>query len=82
MVKRNDKGDPSSLSVEYESNKTPREGYARTQPQDIPEGTEWQKLTWKIDDDQFVGTWAFHFRLNGDAKKYLIQNLTVTRLDR
>ena len=83
MVKRNEKNDPCSLSVEYESNQTPREGYQKTQPQDIPEGdTEWHKLTWKIDDSQFVGTWAYHFRLNGDAKKYLIQNLTVTRLDR
>lgn len=83
MVKRNEKGEQSSLSVEYESNGTPREGYPKTALQEIPEDTsQWHKLSWKIDDCQFVGTWAFHFRLQGDAKKYRIQSLSVTRLDR
>lgn len=83
MVKRNEKGEKISLGFEYESNKTTREGYGHVQPQEIPEDTtQWHKLTWKIDDCQFVGTWAFHFRLQGDPKKYQIQNLTVTRLDR
>ena len=83
MVKRNEKGDNSSLSVEYESNKTTREGYEKTPVQEVPEdATQWHKLTWKINDCQFVGTWAFHFRMQADAKKYRIQSLTVTRLDR
>lgn len=78
MVKRNDKGDKASISVEYESNKAIREGYAKTQPQEIPEGAGWHKLTWKINDSQFVGTWGYHFRLN--AGKILVQSITVTKL--
>jgi len=83
MVKRNEKGEKASIGFEYESNKTPREGYRNVQPQEIPEdASQWHKLTWKIDDCQFVGTWAFHFRIQADPKKYRIQSLTVTRLDR
>ncbi|HSI84339.1 MAG: hypothetical protein ACAI35_24050 [Candidatus Methylacidiphilales bacterium] len=83
MVKRADATKPISLGFEYESTKAVREGYSKVAPQVIPEDTtQWHKLTWKIDDSQFVGTWAFHFRLQGDAKKYLIHSVTVTRLDR
>jgi hypothetical protein len=83
MVKRNEKGEKASIGFEYESNKTTREGYERAPAQEIPEDTtQWHKLTWKIDDCQFVGTWAFHFRIQTDARKYRIQSLTVTRLDR
>ena len=83
MVKRNEKGEKASIGFEYESNKTPREGYTNVQPQEIPEdASQWHKLTWKINDCQFVGTWAFHFRIQADPKKYRIQSLTVTRLDR
>jgi len=85
MVKRNEKGEKVSLGFEYEYNSTKpmREGYKNVQAQEIPEDTsQWHKLTWKIDDCQFVGTWAFHFRIQADAKKYRIQSLTVTRLDR
>ena len=83
MVKRNEKGEKISLGFEYETSKTAREGYQRVEPQEIPEdSSEWHKLTWKIDDCQFIGTWAFHFRIQADAKKYRMQSLTVTRLDR
>ena len=83
LVKRNERGDKVSLGFEYESNKTLREGYERVSPQEIPEDTaQWHKLSWKIDDCQFVGTWAFHFRIQTDARKYRMQSLTVTRLDR
>ena len=83
MVKRNEHADPISLGFEYESNDTTREGYKKVQAREIPAGnSQWHKLSWKIDDCQFVGTWAFHFRIQADAKKYRIQSLTVTRLDR
>lgn len=85
MVKRNEKGEKVSLGFEYEyaAPKAMREGYKNVPPQEIPEDTtQWHKLTWKIDDCQFVGTWAFHFRIQADVKKYRIQSLTVTRLDR
>jgi len=63
MVKRTDAAVPASIGFEYESNKTPREGYEKVQPQEIPDDTtQWHKLTWRINDSQFVGTWAFHFR--------------------
>jgi len=82
-VKLKDPAHKAGLSVEYESEKTVREGYARTPNLQIPEDTsQWHDVSWKIDDSQFVGTWAFHFRLSGDPKNYLIQSLTVKRLDR
>jgi hypothetical protein len=83
MVKRNEQGEKISFGFEYESNKTTREGYEKVQAQEIPEDTsQWHKLTWKIDDCQFVATWAFNFRIQADPKKYRMQSLTVTRLDR
>lgn len=83
LVKRNENNDPIRLDIEYEHVGMLRgEDYKRTEPQDVPEGNEWHKLTWRIDDCQFTGTWAFHFRLGADPKKYRMQNLTVTRLDR
>ncbi|PTY02243.1 hypothetical protein DB346_08995 [Verrucomicrobia bacterium LW23] len=83
IVKRADAARPVTLGFEYESNKVKREGYSKVEPQEIPEDTsQWHKLSWKVDDSQFVGTWSFHFRFQGDPKQYLIHSVTVTRLDR
>ncbi len=78
VVKRNEKGDPAKLTLEYES--TTGNGYKKPEPYEIPEGKEWTNATWKIDDSQFVGTWAFNFRFN--SGKFLVQSVTVTKLDK
>jgi len=78
VVKRNEKNDPAKLTLEYES--TTGNGYKKPEPYEIPENKEWNTATWKIDDAQFVGTWAFNFRFN--AGKFLVQSVTVTKLDK
>jgi len=80
LVRRDDKNEPASLNLEYESTS----GYKKPPPFVIPDNnpdpTQWTTATWKIDDCQFVGNWAFHFRFN--TGKFLVQSVTVTRLDR
>ena len=78
VVKRNEKNDPAKLILEYES--TTGNGYKKPEPFEIPDNTQWHNATWKIDDSQFVGTWAFNFRFN--SGKFLVQSVTVTRLDK
>ena len=74
MVKRNNKNEKAALTLEYESTS----GYKKPPTFDIPEGDQWQKATWTINDCQFVGCWAFHFRFN--AGSFLVQSVTVTKL--
>ena len=75
LVKRNAKGDKASLALEYESTS----GYKKPAPFEIPEdATQWHKATWRIDDCQFVNTWAFSFRFG--QGKYALQSVTVTKL--
>lgn len=76
VVKRNEKNDPAKMNLEYES--TTGNGYKKPEPFDIPDNTQWHNATWKIDDAQFVGTWAFNFRFN--SGKFLVQSVTVTKL--
>jgi hypothetical protein len=76
LVRRNEKNAPFALTLEYESTS----GYRKADPQDIPEGDDWQTLTWKIADPQFVSSWAFDFRFNGGT--YAIKSVMVRRLDR
>lgn len=75
LVKRNaGKGKPV-LALEYESTS----GYRKPAPFDIPEdATQWHTATWRIDDCQFVNTWAFSFRFAGGP--YALQSVTVTKL--
>lgn len=76
MVKRDATNKPENLELEYESTT----GYKKMPAVAVPEGDQWQKVSWKIDDCQFVTTWTFNFRLN--AGKRLVKDVTVTRLDR
>jgi len=41
---------------------------------------KWHRPTWKIEDAQFVSQWAYNFHVNSD--KYVVQSVTVTRLDK
>lgn len=73
VVRRNDKNDPATLNLEYESTA----GYKKAEPYPVPDNTEWHTAKWRIDDAQFVSQWAFNFRLN--SGKYCIQSVTVTK---
>jgi len=74
LVRRNEKNDPSTLTLEYES----LTGYKTAVPYEIPDNTQWHKATWTIDDDQFVGTWAFNFRFNEGT--YYVQQVSVRKV--
>lgn len=74
VVKRSaGKGKPV-LALEYESTA----GYSKPAAFDIPEDSaQWHTATWKIDDCQFVNTWAFSFRFA--AGPYVLQSVTVKK---
>lgn len=77
LVKRGAKGEKAKLELEYESTI----GYRKPAAFEIPEDqTQWHTATWRLDDCQFVNTWAFSFRFN--AGKFQMQSVTVKRLDR
>jgi len=64
------------LVLEYESTSE----YKKLDPEEVPDNKEWHTITWKIDDPQFVASWAFDFRFN--AGKYCVQSVTVTKAGR
>jgi hypothetical protein len=74
LVRRDEKGDAAKLDLEYES----LTGYKKADPYEIPASDEWHEAKWRIDDDQFVGTWAFNFRFNNG--KYFVKSVTVTKV--
>jgi hypothetical protein len=76
VVRRNAQNEPAKLELEYES----ASGYKKPPAFAIPDNADWHTATWKLDDVQFVGTWAFNFRFNSGS--YYVQSVTVTRLDR
>lgn len=79
VVRRNEKNAPAKLDCEYEAIGF-YDKYKKLPAFDIPDNKEWHTAKWRIDDAQFVGTWAFNFRFNkGD---YVIQSVTVTKLDK
>jgi hypothetical protein len=76
VVRRNEKNDPAKLSLTYESTS----GYKKADPFEVPDNEKWHTATWKIEDAQFVSQWAYNFTLN--SGKYVVQSVTVTRLDK
>lgn len=76
VVRRNEKNDPARLTLTYESTA----GYKKAAPFEVPDNEKWHTATWRIDDAQFVSQWAYNFTLN--SGKYIVQSVTVTRLDR
>jgi hypothetical protein len=51
----------------------------------VPDNREWHTVRWTINDPQFVNYWGYNFALESDGNvynKYLIQSVTVTKLDR
>jgi hypothetical protein len=78
VVRRNEKNDSAKLECEYEAIGY-YDKYKKLPAFDIPDNKQWHTATWRIDDAQFVATWAFNFRLNKGS--YSIQSVTVTKLD-
>ncbi len=76
VVRRNDANDPAQIRLEYESTG----GFKKTAPYEVPDNKQWHTARWRITDSQFVGMWAFNFRL--DPGNYLIQSVTVTKIGR
>lgn len=76
VVRRNEANDPAQLVLEYESTG----GYKKAPVYEIPDNTKWHAASWKIDDAQFVAKWGFNFRFN--SGKYVIQSVTVTKLQK
>jgi hypothetical protein len=82
MVRRDAANDPAQLELDYESstyNEKSSIGDKKAAPFVIPDNTEWHKATWRIDDDQFDSAWGYNFHFN--SGNYVIQSVTVTKLD-
>ena len=82
VVRRNAANENSGFKLVYESTngfKTAGGWYT------VPDNKEWHTARWRIDDPQFVNYWGYNFSLVSDGNqynKYLIQSVTVTRLDK
>jgi len=76
VVRRNEKNEPAKLTLTYESTS----GYKKADPYEVPDNEKWHSAVWKIEDAQFVSQWAYNFTLN--SGKYVVQSVTVTRLDK
>lgn len=74
-VRRTPENKPAKLILEYESTT----GYQKPEPFVIPDNQQWHTATWRLDDPQFVGKYAFNFRFNN--AKYYIRKVTVTKLN-
>lgn len=46
----------------------------------VPDNDKWNTATWRINDAQFVGMWAYNFSIN--QGNYSVQSVTVTKLDK
>jgi hypothetical protein len=69
----------AGMSLNYES----RKGYVNGDYRNIPAGEQWQELTWRIEDANFVGQWGWNFRLNAisSPNEFLIKEVRVKKLD-
>jgi len=82
VVRRNAANENSGFKLVYESTngfKTAGGWYT------VPDNKEWHTARWRIDDPQFVNYWGYNFSLVSDGNqynRYLIQSVTVTKLDK
>jgi polysaccharide biosynthesis protein PslG len=67
----------AGMSLNYESGK----GYVDASYFNIPESDQWQELTWKIADANFVGQWGWNFRFSAIASpnEFLIREVRVRK---
>jgi len=43
------------MSIDYEF----RNGYVNSGCQNVPESSDWQQISWRVDDANFVGAWGW-----------------------
>jgi polysaccharide biosynthesis protein PslG len=70
----------AGISLDYESQK----GYTNAGYFNLPDSDQWQELTWKLKDANFVGGWGWNFRLNGIASPndFAIKEIRVKKFPR
>ncbi len=81
VVRRNEANDNAGFKLVYESTS----GYKDLGWYTVPDNKKWHTLTVKIADAQFVSMWGYNFLLNSDGNtfnKYVIQSVTVSKLDK
>lgn len=81
VVRRNAANDNAGFHLVYEST----HGFKSLGWYTVPDNKSWHAVTYRIDDDEFVGMWAYNFALDSDGHKfdkYDIQSVTVTKIDR
>jgi hypothetical protein len=82
VVRRNPANDNSGFKLIYESTS----GFKNIGGwYTVPDNKQWHTKKWRIEDPQFVNYWGFNFNLESDGNKYnkyLIQSVTVTKLEK
>ncbi|HEY5909164.1 MAG TPA: alginate lyase family protein, partial [Verrucomicrobiae bacterium] len=79
VLRRITPGGNPGFNLKYES-ATGRKGIGWNS---VPGDGKWHTLTWNIADDEFVGTWGYHFSLDSDSTNYsgyYLREVTVTNL--
>ncbi|HEX4084262.1 MAG TPA: hypothetical protein VHY22_05080 [Chthoniobacteraceae bacterium] len=79
-VRRDDPARNAGFKLRYESTS----GFKNSGWYTVPGDGQWHTMSWKIDDDEFVGMWAYEFCLDSDGDqydKYSIRDVTVTKRD-
>jgi polysaccharide biosynthesis protein PslG len=79
IVRRNPANDNAGFKLVYEST----DGFKNRGWYTVPDNKQWHRMTWRIDDPQFVGMWGYNFALESDGNqynKYYLRSVTVTKL--
>jgi hypothetical protein len=78
VVRRLARDKLAGVSLDYESQR----GYVNAGYFNIPDADQWQELTWKLKDANFVGGWGWNFRLSGIASPndFSIKEVRVRKL--
>jgi hypothetical protein len=81
VVRRNPANDNAGFKLVYEST----DGFKNLGWYTVPDNKQWHTKTWRIDDAEFVGMWAYNFALESDGNvynKYYIQSVTVRKVEK
>ena len=79
VVRRNAANQNGGFNLKYESTS----GRKSIGWNSVPGNDRWYTLSWTIADDEFVGSWGFHFSFDSDSKgnsQYLLQQVTLTKM--
>ena len=79
VVKRLTPDKTAGMTLNYKSEK----GYVDSGYQNVPEGSDWRELKWKVSDANFVGGWGWNFRLNAisSPNEFLINEIRVRKFN-